>query len=516
MILANMLIFLCLYIYYFSVFVAYFAYLINTDNANTKMIAIARTPYLKVRSGADAMSLMLSSERLYSDLLDWIRFGEPEQICLRIWESDLTLDNEFRVFVCNNRMTAISQYDHYTFYPDLSSKKDFLFNGIYDLWTTVHPYIGLPTYVIDIAYLPKKGTFVVIELSPFSPCTGPACFHWQQDKSVLQNGLQSPQLQLQQRRQQQQGVLDQQELSDKEIQKQCVEFRLKLECDIHSQLEDLVQLNWDARWAETRVPYDYYYKKTDNNSIDSVRSNSSNSSPSCFESLLRSFRFGGTATTDTTTSANSEQLGLISGQNQSPIMMTRLFVYGTLKSGFQWNQKYLHSRLGTRCIGPARTVDKMALVIGDSGVPYLLGDYINDSRGFDNNNDAGAVSDRRKMIVGELWEVSVEALQGLDDYEGLTKGYYNRVSIDIQLLNDNSSSSISGEDVVKADVYVLNVSTEDLKNREFIECYTVEIHNALYKPIQHIQVKQFNYFKVPSTWGKTQEIIAESLSMPKS
>lgn len=43
--------------------------------ANTKLRAISRTHWLHVRSGADVMSLMLTSERIYTDLHDWLEYG---------------------------------------------------------------------------------------------------------------------------------------------------------------------------------------------------------------------------------------------------------------------------------------------------------------------------------------------------------------------------------------------------------------------------------------------------------
>ena len=44
----------------------------ETMCANTKLRAIARTNWLRVGTGADAMSLLLSSERVFADLHDWI------------------------------------------------------------------------------------------------------------------------------------------------------------------------------------------------------------------------------------------------------------------------------------------------------------------------------------------------------------------------------------------------------------------------------------------------------------
>lgn len=47
--------------------------------ANTKLIAIAHTQWLKINTAEEAMSQLLTSERVFTDLHDWIRYGEPEQ-----------------------------------------------------------------------------------------------------------------------------------------------------------------------------------------------------------------------------------------------------------------------------------------------------------------------------------------------------------------------------------------------------------------------------------------------------
>lgn len=124
---------------------------------HTKMIAIAGTSWLQVNSGAEVMSLLLTSERVYADMIDWLKFGEPEQICLRDWDPDLTMDMEFRVFVCDNKITAISQYDHYAHYPHLFSHRMIIHSGITKLWEKVHPKMkGICSYIMDIGCLPSR------------------------------------------------------------------------------------------------------------------------------------------------------------------------------------------------------------------------------------------------------------------------------------------------------------------------------------------------------------------------
>jgi gamma-glutamylcyclotransferase (GGCT)/AIG2-like uncharacterized protein YtfP len=167
-----------------------------------------------------------------------------------------------------------------------------------------------------------------------------------------------------------------------------------------------------------------------------------------------------------------------------------LFVYGTLKKRFQWNSKYLSSRVGGQFVSDAVTLLPVPLVVGDCGVPYVLGDLMDGKTG--------------KIIQGELWRVTDACLKSLDDYEGISKGYYSRDTIDvIEFHNDQKVNT-------KAFIYVLNKSTEELRAQPLLEQYSLDMHNNLYHAIQHIQIKQKNYYKVASTWGKTQRPADES------
>jgi gamma-glutamylcyclotransferase (GGCT)/AIG2-like uncharacterized protein YtfP len=86
-----------------------------------------------------------------------------------------------------------------------------------------------------------------------------------------------------------------------------------------------------------------------------------------------------------------------------------LFVYGTLKRGFHWNNKFLSTAF---FVCSATTTSAWPLVVGESGVPYLLSrDQVPPST----ENDW-------HRVRGEVWRVSDEALVGLDEYEGVSKG----------------------------------------------------------------------------------------------
>jgi gamma-glutamylcyclotransferase (GGCT)/AIG2-like uncharacterized protein YtfP len=369
------------------------------NNIHSKMTAIAKTPYMKVTSGKEAMSLILTSERVYADMRDWKLFGEPEQICLREYNDCITLDFEFRAFVYDDKLTAITQYDHHSYFPHISEYKDVVCDKIKDKISEIHHVIKIKNYVADFAFI--NNNVLLIELSPFFPCTGSSLFNWHNDLDLLK-GKYLPE----------------------------VIFRLKAKEDVHPQLADLVEINWDIRWNTNQKAYYEWYN-------DSI---------------------------------------VIEKENRKQIYHN-LFVYGTLKKDFQWNQKYMSERVGGKYIGEAISVEIFPLFVGDSGVPYLV-----------NTKDVGF------NIKGELWEVSELCLKGLDEYEGIEKAYYSREKIKI----------IVNEKIIEAFVYVLNYQIIDLSNFNLIEEYTLSIHKQQYNPISHIQVKQLNYFKTPSNWGKLE------------
>ncbi|KAL0476368.1 gamma-glutamylcyclotransferase [Acrasis kona] len=362
-------------------------------NANTKLRAIAKSTYLRVTTGAEAMSLLLTSERVFTDLQDWLRFGGSEQIVLRRWHEGMSLEYEFRVFVNHNKITAISQYDHYCEYPDLVAIKDQVQSLIIEKWSQVHQHIGQESYVIDFSYDPNKKTIVMIELSPFRTCTGTAMFSWSQDQDQLHNGP--------------------------------LEFRIKTE--MHPYIKELVEVNWEDRWNAHVERYDSIYHKYQETTT--------------WMSWLLSFFYRKTTIKD-----------------------NFIFVYGTLKKGFHWHDKFLST---ATFVGRATSVNKQALVVDDFGVPHLL-------------NVKGGES-----ISGEVWRVDEEALSGLDDYEGVNKEYYSREPIEVRL--DNGS-------VLSADAYY-KVSAGSLAEGPFISEYTKSYHDKHYNPIKHAHAKQLQYLE---------------------
>lgn len=557
-----------------------------------KMLAIAKTPLLHVRCGADVMSLLLTSERVYSDMIDWIKFGEPEQICLREYDPRVTIDNEYRVFVYENKLTAVSQYDHYGYYRHIEPNREKILCAINKVWKEVHALLKVSSYVMDVAIIPSNEhgddtcsspdqpvfECLVVEFSPFFYCTGSSLFSWTADIDILQ------------------GI-------------DPFEFRTKKQADLHPQLADLIDVNWDSRWVGEAVPYESFFNKEPGTELSTVRDDSVTKGKyillgSCWSLLLFSYLSGGldlvpvsresydpvvllqelvhrlpppatlgpivasvllfaysrlylhpnlkagagvktkAATIIGDCNSSDRRDGGKSRKDDGQRNAIKLFVYGTLKRGFQWNNKYLSQRLGATFVSEATTCSSFRLVVGDCGVPYLLlndeeehlqaGDGLKhettttaglnattapiDTPGSRSdhgvNINANCVSNIQEKgkggycIKGELWEVTEECLQNLDDYEGISKGYYERCKVRVRR-RVSESGEYGEEEEEEANVYILRVLVNgvdgDLLTKPCIDEYTLSMHKQLYSPVNHIQIKQVNYFKTPSSWGKSRE-----------
>ena len=106
-----------------------------------------------------------------------------------------------------------------------------------------------------------------------------------------------------------------------------------------------------------------------------------------------------------------------------------LFVYGTLRRGYHWHDKFLSASSGVVALGGATTVSRHPLVVGECGVPYVL----------DNLDGVG------NAVRGECYMVPEAAMPGMDEYEGCGKGYYRRRAVngvlDSHRSGDGGSSS---------------------------------------------------------------------------
>jgi len=197
------------------------------DDANTKMIAAckAQSLYWKVTNGREALSLILTSERVLVDLTlalqchhgpTWRPYSLTEiesklhskqavvketdsvaskwttAISFRQWRTDVDGSLEFRCFVNRGQLRAISQYNHYCVFKELEKSRDQLQVSIESYCKRMHALLSprFESYVIDVAVTKlttKDIGLVVVELNPFETSTGAALFDWSADRRLLEN-----------------------------------------------------------------------------------------------------------------------------------------------------------------------------------------------------------------------------------------------------------------------------------------------------------------------------------------
>ena len=198
---------------------------------------------LFVNNGQDAMALILSSERVFTDLLcvlnahkypykylfyhqftintmyddekkndnndddDDLKWKENKwEICrcsiaIRKWDNRIRDDLEFRCFIYNKKLRAISQYNHYCYFKELGDNelfvdaiKEKIEKYFYENIVDKVPYFD---YVIDIGIIvinkdKDESNFelecIVIELNPYATSTGAGLYNWGNDEKQLKYG----------------------------------------------------------------------------------------------------------------------------------------------------------------------------------------------------------------------------------------------------------------------------------------------------------------------------------------
>ena len=96
---------------------------------------------------------------------------------------------EFRGYVSNGNLNALSQYNFLVHFPDLIKEKNEIVEKIKQFHKNViHNKLKhkFSSYVIDFAITGNK--IWVIELNPFLSSTDGALFSWNTERNLLENG----------------------------------------------------------------------------------------------------------------------------------------------------------------------------------------------------------------------------------------------------------------------------------------------------------------------------------------
>ena len=262
-------------------------------DANLKYICIPQYNNMKVKNGKELLSVLLTSERLYLDIKDWVIHGGREQIVLRKWDNRMRPQDEFRVFVKGGKIRAACQYDRYGKYDELIKNKDIIEKKIHEYFDTkLKPLMKINDYAVDLGYLGNE--IHLIEFSPLIRCTSARLFRWDANYKEMTEG---------------DGKLT---LRDKEY-----EF-----------ISDYV-MDWEKAYNCPSNHYDNYFN----------RQKQTNNSETYFSTLIKYLSYINPINIYNYffNYDNSENIDNKNYLNNAKI----LFVASVLKDGFYWSKKYI-------------------------------------------------------------------------------------------------------------------------------------------------------------------------------
>ena len=191
--------------------------------ANIQTIAYyyAQFHSMKITDEIQALNRILTSERVYYDLIEVLDCQQVKEnkvdninhikvfewnnhILIRQWNDLLEPSMEFRCFVYQSNLTAISQYNYYCKYYHLQNDQIIqqIKRTIENYWQErIQPLLSpfpekYSNYIIDIGLIENKLTnqydCIVIEMNPFERTTNPSLFDWTKDNNQLKgqgNGI---------------------------------------------------------------------------------------------------------------------------------------------------------------------------------------------------------------------------------------------------------------------------------------------------------------------------------------
>ena len=182
--------------------------IIKTQNRNENATIIdaliswyvATAQLLKMRKGEDVIKIFARSFRCLEDLQGTLRLGE-EYMDIRNDYVPVTPHGEYRCFVHDKKMNAITQYLSNMYFKELPPNKEKIKERILKFYEEkVKHYVPMDSFVIDFLLIDSANddvkdenengddTIFVIEFNPFYKSAGAGLFDWKVDRELFLNG----------------------------------------------------------------------------------------------------------------------------------------------------------------------------------------------------------------------------------------------------------------------------------------------------------------------------------------
>ena len=413
------------------------------DDINTKYVSITTLMNrFKVNNGKDVLNVLLTSERLFLDLKDWLNHGGREQMILRKWDDSLCSDKEFRAFIQNNELKAICQDERFALFQDLVDNKDLYEKLINDYFKkALQPLMKIPNYIADFCIL-KNNEVKLIEFSPFLRCTSACLFRWDLNYEEMLHGS----------------------------------GKLTVRDKVCENLEYFVN-EWETAQSKPSDPFDNYFiedeEKKDGNIIDKAKN---------FFSHLNPMRlFSKKNNNDTNSNSNNinnnnkteektESENSIENKEEKPFENRKIFVVSVLKTGFFWSHKYItYDGSENKSLGKA-VLENHTIYVDKNGFGWIM-------------------EKEGKKCYGEVIDVEYEDFLDVEFFYGQRDTTMKEITVK---LDDKE---------VKVYAYIIKEIFDNVKNDEGeekceIEEYTLEMQNEKFNSMQHIINQQERYLNM--------------------
>jgi len=406
----------------------------KTD-VNTKYVAITTLMNrFKVNNGKDVLNVLLTSERLFLDLKDWLNHGGREQMILRKWDDSLCSDKEFRAFIQNNELKAICQDERFALFQDLVDNKDLYEKLINDYFkTALQPLMKIPNYIADFCIL-KNNEVKLIEFSPFLRCTSACLFRWDINYDEMLHGT---------------GKLTVRE-------KQC------------ENLEYFVN-EWITCQSKPSDPFDNYFIEDEEEEEESQLDKILDKTKKFFSSLNPKKLFGKKQSNDI--SSNTSQIEKKEEEKiTKPFENRKIFVVSVLKTGFFWSHKYI-----TYFGSENKTLGKGVL---EDHTIYV-----------DKNGFGWIMEKKGKKCYGEIIDVEYEDFLDVEFFYGQRDTTMQEITVKL-----DGKDIIVYAYIIK-EIFE-NVKNTEPDNICEIEEYTIEMQNEKFNSMQHIINQQERYLNM--------------------
>ena len=168
----------------------------ENPSANDRLILLAEVVIqsLRVRTGEEAINLLVSSTRVGEDLEYALNpenddFEKCTSLVVRKWV-EIPLWAEFRGFVWDGKLTSIGQYNHPVRFSQLVEQRDRIRSDLERFFASVKDRIPLDRYIVDFAWTSER--VYLIEVNPFDgEVVFPAStglWSWVEDREHMMKG----------------------------------------------------------------------------------------------------------------------------------------------------------------------------------------------------------------------------------------------------------------------------------------------------------------------------------------